>query len=170
MSEPKVYNVLFLCRGNSARSVMAECLLNREGQGRFRAFSAGSHPAGEIHPNTVALLERYNFRTDELRSKSWDAFSGPEAPVMDFVFTVCDSLADGGCPEWPGQPMTAHWAFPDPVVFQGGPAETAAVFADVYKQIATRISIFVNLPIDALDTLGLQERLDAIGETPDNAA
>jgi arsenate reductase len=157
------YNVLFLCTGNSARSVIAECLLNREGQGRFRAFSAGSHPKGEIHPNTEALLRRYNFKTAELRSKSWDEFAQPGAPALDFVFTVCDQLAGEVCPTWPGQPMSAHWGFPDPVAFQGSPAETAAVFAEVFKQIATRISIFVNLPLASLDKLSLQRRLDEIG-------
>ncbi|MEQ9641380.1 MAG: metalloregulator ArsR/SmtB family transcription factor [Alphaproteobacteria bacterium] len=172
MSDSKVYNVLFLCTGNSARSVMAECLLNREGQGRFRAFSAGSHPAGQINPNTEALLARYNFKTDELRSKSWDEFATPESPAMDFVFTVCDSAAAEVCPVWPGQPMSAHWGFPDPAAFEGSAAETAAVFADVFKQISTRISIFVNLPLNALDKLALQKRLDEIGETTstDNAA
>ena len=165
MAADGVYNVLFLCTGNSARSVMAECLLNREGQGRFRAFSAGSHPKGELHPNTVRLLKRYNFKTEALRPKSWDEFARPGAPALDFAFTVCDKAAGEVCPTWPGQPMTAHWGFPDPVAFEGSPAETAAVFAEVFKQIATRISIFVNLPIASLDRLSLQRRLDEIGRT-----
>ena len=159
----KVYNVLFLCTGNSARSVMAECVLNRIGRGRFKAYSAGSHPAGEINPYTLELLKRFNFDTSSLSSKSWDAFAGEGAPELDFVFTVCDNAAGEVCPVWPGQPMTAHWGFPDPVAFQGTPAETGVFFAEVFGQIQRRLEIFVSLPIASLDKLSLQKRLDEIG-------
>lgn len=162
MSE-KVYNVLFLCTGNSARSVMAEAALNRLGQGRFKAHSAGSHPAGEVNPFTLNLLRRLNYSTEALRSKSWDEFAKDDAPVMDFVFTVCDSAAGELCPIWPGQPMSAHWGFPDPAAFEGSDTAKAAVFAEIYGQIERRISIFVNLPIASLDALTLQKRLDEMG-------
>ena len=162
MSE-KIYNVLFLCTGNSARSVMAECALNRHGAGRFRAFSAGSHPAGTVHPCTLDLLKRLNYRTDGLRSKSWDEFSAPGAPAMDFVFTVCDNAAGEVCPVWPGRPTTAHWPFPDPAAFDGPDVEKRALFARVYGMIERRISIFVNLPIASLDRLSLKKRLDEMG-------
>ena len=159
----KVYHVLFLCTGNSARSVMAEAALNRLGQGRFKAFSAGSHPAGEVNPFTINLLKRLNYTTDDLRSKSWDEYAQEDAPHMDFVFTVCDSAAGEVCPIWPGQPMSAHWGFPDPAAYEGDEAAKAAFFAEVYGQIERRISIFVNLPIDSLDELTLQKRLDDMG-------
>ena len=159
----KIYNVLFLCTGNSARSVMAEVVLNREGRGRFRAFSAGSHPTGRVHPYTLDLLRGLNFRTEGLRSKSWDEFAAPGAPQLDFVFTVCDSAAGEVCPIWPGQPMTAHWGFPDPAAFVGSEAEKRAIFADVFRMISRRIGIFVSLPIASLDRLTLQKRLNAMG-------
>jgi arsenate reductase len=159
----KVYNVLFLCRGNSARSIMAEAVLTREGQGKFKAYSAGSAPKGAVHPYTLDLLKRFNHPTGDLRSKDWSEFAAEDAPTMDFVFTVCDSLSGEACPVWPGQPMTAHWGFPDPATAEGREAEIRAIFADVYGQIANRISIFVNLPIDALDRLTLQRRLDDMG-------
>ena len=159
----KVYHVLFLCTGNSARSVMAEAALNRLGQGRFKAFSAGSHPAGEVNPFTINLLKRLNYTTDDLRSKSWDEYAQEDAPHMDFVFTVCDSAAGEVCPIWPGQPMSAHWGFPDPAAFGGSDAAKAAFFSEVYGQIERRISIFVNLPIASLDKLTLQKRLDELG-------
>ena len=159
----KIYRVLFLCTGNSARSVMAECALNRHGRGRFEAHSAGSHPTGRVHPVALALLERYNYPTVELRSKSWDEFAGPDAPPLDFVFTVCDNAAGEVCPIWPGQPMTAHWPFRDPASAQGSEAEIRQVFAEVYGQINNRISIFVSLPFDALDRLSLQTRLKEMG-------
>ena len=162
MSE-KTYNVLFLCTGNSARSVMAEVALNRAGGGRFRAFSAGSHPTGRIHPYTLDLLRGLNFETEGLRSKSWDEFARPGAPALDFVFTVCDNAAGESCPVWPGQPMTAHWGFPDPVAFVGSEAEKRAFFADVFRMIGRRIAIFVSLPIASLDRLSLQRRLDDLG-------
>jgi len=159
----KLYNVLFLCAGNSARSIFAEAILNRLGQGRFRACSAGSRPRGSLHAQTLALLAKYNHPTAALRSKSWDEFAAPGAPQMDFVFTVCDTAAGEVCPVWPGQPMTAHWAVPDPAALDGRPAEVAAAFADAYGRLWNRISIFVSLPIRSLDRLSLQHRLDEIG-------
>ena len=159
----KPYNVLFLCTGNSARSVMAECILNRWGHGRFRAYSAGSQPKGRVHPMTLRLLRDYNYRTDSLRSKSWDEFAKPEAPPLDFVFTVCDSAAEEVCPVWPGQPMTAHWGVEDPAAFVGPEDKTIAFFKRVYGYLDNRIKIFVSLPIASLDRLSLQRRLDAIG-------
>jgi protein-tyrosine-phosphatase len=166
----KVYNVLFLCTGNSARSIMAEAILNREGMGRFRAFSAGSHPTGRVNPYTIDLLRKMNYPTADLRSKDWNEFAGPDAPKLDFVFTVCDRAAGEVCPVWPGQPMTAHWGFPDPAAFVGSEAETRAEFADVFRMIDTRIGIFVSLPIASLDRLSLQKRLDAIGQRAEPAA
>lgn len=162
-SEAKVYNVLFLCTGNSARSIMAEAMLNREGAGRFRAFSAGSHPRGAIDPITREMLARGNYAVDGLRSKSWDEFMLDGAPVLDFVFTVCDSAAAEVCPVWPGQPLTAHWGVPDPVAFEGTAKERHLAFADVYRMLYNRIGIFTSLPIRALDRLTLQRRLDEIG-------
>ena len=158
-----VYNVLFLCTGNSARSIMAECILNREGKGRFRAFSAGSQPRGQIHPFAIELLKKLNHPTAGLRSKDWEEFAAPGAPVMDFVFTVCDSAANEVCPVWPGQPMTAHWGLPDPAAVEGTEAERHLAFADAYRMLLNRISIFTNLPMRSLDRLALQKRLDEIG-------
>ena len=160
----KVYNILFLCTGNSARSIMAEALLNREGKGRFRAFSAGSRPAGEVHPFARQLLEKERHDVEGFRSKSWDEFSGGDGPKFDFVFTVCDNAAAEQCPVWPGQPMTAHWGMPDPAATEGPPAERVA-FADAYRMLRQRIGIFVNLPVQSLDRLTLQRRLDEIGKT-----
>jgi arsenate reductase len=157
------YNVLFLCTGNSARSIMAECLLQREGMGRFRAFSAGSHPTGRVNPLVLALLKRENFATGGLRSKGWEEFAAPGAPALDFVFTVCDDAAGEVCPVWPGQPMTAHWGVPDPATATGSEAERTAFVADVYRMLRNRISIFASLPIAGLDRLALQRRLDEIG-------
>ena len=166
----KTFNVLFLCTGNSARSIMAEAILNRDGMGRFKAFSAGSHPSGTVNPYALDLLKIQNYSTDGLRSKDWSEFAEPGTPQMDFVFTVCDNAAGEVCPVWPGQPMSAHWSFPDPAAFDGSEAEKHALFADVYGQIHNRISIFVNLPIAALDKLTLQERLDEIGgKVPERA-
>lgn len=158
-----VYNVLFLCTGNSARSILAECVLNREGAGRFKGFSAGSHPKGQIHPYALDLLRKLNHPTAGLRSKSWDEFAAPGAPVMDFVFTVCDNAANEICPVWPGQPMSAHWGLPDPVAAEGTEAERRLAFADAYRMLNNRISIFTSLPLRALDKLSLQARLDEIG-------
>jgi len=165
MSEEKVYNVLFLCTGNSARSIMAECALSRHGRGRFQAFSAGSHPKGEIHPMARELLDRFNYNTEHLRSKSWDEFATPEAPPLDFVFTVCDQAAGEVCPIWPGQPMTAHWGVEDPAAFKGPEEKKRRLFRDVYYQLERRIQIFTSLPIRSLDKLTLQRRLDEIGRT-----
>jgi arsenate reductase len=158
-----VHNVLFLCTGNSARSILAECILNREGKGRFRAFSAGSHPKGQVHPLAIELLKTLNHPTAGLRSKSWDEFATADAPRLDFVFTVCDNAANEVCPVWPGQPMTAHWGVPDPATVQGAEAERHFAFADAYRMLSNRISVFASLPIRSLDRLGLQQRLDEIG-------
>jgi arsenate reductase len=160
-----VYNVLFLCTGNSARSIMAEAVLNRAGQGKFRAFSAGSHPKGTIHPYTLDLLRRLHFEVGGLRSKSWSEFATSGAPKLDFVFTVCDNAASEACPVWPGQPMTAHWGVPDPAEATGKEAEVRLVFADTFRMLSNRINIFVSLPMRSLDTLSLQMQLDAIGKT-----
>jgi arsenate reductase (thioredoxin) len=160
-----VFNVLFLCTGNSARSILAECILNREGKGRFRAFSAGSHPKGQVHPFAIELLKKLNHPTAGLRSKSWDEFAAPDAPQLDFVFTVCDNAANEVCPIWPGQPMTAHWGLPDPAVAEGTEAEKHFAFADAYRMLLNRISIFTSLPMKSLDRLSLQKRLDEIGRS-----
>jgi len=168
------YNVLFLCTGNSARSIMAEAILGREGAGKFNAFSAGSHPRGEVHPYAADLLRRANFDVERFRSKSWDEFAVPGAPRLDFVFTLCDEAAAEECPYWPGQPMTAHWGLPDPARATGNEIERRLAFADTFRMLTQRISIFVNLPIASLDRLSLQHRLDAIGRTtaaePDTSA
>jgi arsenate reductase (thioredoxin) len=160
----KIYNVLFLCTGNSARSVMAETLINQWGKGRFRAFSAGSHPAGAINPFTLDLLRLLKLPTAELRSKSWDEFAAPGAPVMDFVFTVCDQAAGEVCPIWPGQPISAHWGFPDPAAFVGPDVEKRALFLDVFRQIENRIKIFAALPLEKLGRLAIQHEVEKIGE------
>jgi protein-tyrosine-phosphatase len=159
------FNVLFLFTGNSARSILAEACLNREGRRRFTAYSAGSHPKGEVHPMAIDLLKRANYDTSGLRSKSWDEFAVPGAPKMDFVFTVCDSAAAEACPVWPGQPMTAHWGVPDPAAVEGTETEKALAFADAYRMLGNRISIFVNLPIASLDRLALQKRVSEIGKS-----
>jgi arsenate reductase (thioredoxin) len=161
------FNVLFLCTGNSARSVFAESILNREGKGVFRAFSAGSHPKGRIHPYTLDLLRKLNYKTDSLRSKSWDEFAEPQSPKMDFVFTVCDDAANEVCPIWPGQPMSAHWGVADPAAAEGSEAERRLAFADAYRMLNNRISVFVSLPLASLDKLSLQRRLKEIGESKD---
>ena len=165
----RVFNVLFLCTGNSARSIMAECLLNRWGSRHFRAFSAGSKPMGEIHPYARDILRNENYDVSQLRSKSWEEFCGPDTPELDFVFTVCDDAANEVCPVWPGQPMSAHWGVPDPARAEGSEAEKRFAFADTMRMLTQRISIFVSLPIDNLDRLALQKHLDEIGigdETP----
>jgi arsenate reductase (thioredoxin) len=167
MTEHRPYNVLFLCTGNSARSVMAEAILQRFGAGKFNAYSAGSMPKGEVHPETLALLRRLNFDVTGFRSKSWDVFAAPDAPKLDFVFTVCDNAAGEICPAWPGQPMTAHWGVPDPAAATGSQVEIARAFANAYGALQNRIAIFVNLPFSGLDRLSLQSRLDAIGRTAD---
>lgn len=165
MSQTPPYNVLFLCTGNSARSIMAETLLNKLGGGRFRAYSAGSRPAGAVNPFTLELLRQDGFPTEDLRSKSWEEFSRPGAPRMDFVFTVCDKAAGETCPVWPGHPITAHWGFEDPVAFQGDDAAKRERFRHVCLQIANRIHLFTALPIDKLDHLKLTEQVRALGET-----
>jgi arsenate reductase (thioredoxin) len=159
----RIYNVLFLCTGNSARSILAESILNREGSGRFKAFSAGSHPKGQVHPYAVELLQRLNHPTADLRSKNWDEFAIVGAPSMDFVFTVCDNAANEICPIWPGQPMTAHWGVPDPAAAEGTEIERRLAFADCYRMLNNRISLFANLPLKALDGLSLQKQIDEIG-------
>jgi arsenate reductase (thioredoxin) len=161
------FNVLFLCTGNSARSIMAEAILGREGARNFRGHSAGSHPKGTIHPAALALLRRMNFDVSRFRSKSWNEFTGADAPKLDFVFTLCDDAAAETCPFWPGQPMTAHWGISDPAAATGSEAEIHLAFADAFRMLTNRISIFVNLPLRSLDQLSLQERLDAIGKTKD---
>jgi arsenate reductase len=168
MTEP--LNVLFLCTGNSARSIIAEAIMNREGGGRFRAYSAGSHPKGEVNPNTLRLLDGLHYQTAEFRSKSWDEFERPGAPKLDFVFTVCDDAAAEVCPIWPGQPMTAHWGMPDPAAVQGSPAEVALAFADAYRMMGNRIAVFMSLPMASLDRMSLQRRLREIGQRREAAA
>ena len=163
MNDQTSYNVLFLCTGNSARSIMAECILNRVGRGKFTAYSAGSMPKGEIHPYAINTLKLNNFITDELRSKDWDEFAQPDLPKLDFVFTLCDSAAEETCPVWPGQPMTAHWGLPDPAAVEGTDPEKAIAFARAFGMLTNRIEIFVSLPISSLDKLTLQARLQEIG-------
>ena len=159
-----VHNVLFLCTGNSARSIFAEAILNRYGKGRFHAFSAGSHPKGRVHTYTLDLLRNLNYPTDGLRSKSWDEFAVPGAPKLDFVFTVCDDAANESCPIWPGQPMTAHWGIPDPAAVEGSEAVKRQAFADACRMMTNRISVFTSLPLSSLDRMALQKQLDAIGK------
>ena len=166
----KVYNVLFLCTGNSARSIMAEAILNRDGQGNFRAFSAGSKPKGQVHPYALDLLRKLHYDVSKARSKSWLEFSQPDSPKLDFVFTVCDNAAAEACPYWPGQPMTAHWGVPDPAAATGNEAEIRFAFADALRMLTNRINIFVSLPLAKLDRLSLQKQLDAIGKTKDAGA
>jgi arsenate reductase len=165
MSE-RVFNVLFLCTGNSARSVMAESILNRIGAGRFRAYSAGSQPKGRVHPETIRLLQSLGHETTVLRSKSWSEFAMPAAPQLDFVFTVCDNAAGESCPMWPGQPMTAHWGVPDPAEARGSAAEVALAFKEAYRMLHQRIGVFASLPLGSLDRLTLQNKLREIGRMP----
>jgi arsenate reductase len=164
------YNVLFLCTGNSARSILAEAILNRESGGKFRGFSAGSHPGGQVSPYALDLLAGMGHPTNGLRSKSWNEFAKPDAPALDFIFTVCDNAAGEVCPIWPGKPMTAHWGVPDPAAFIGGAAETRAVFLETYRMLLRRIGVFVNLPLVSLDRLSLQRRLQAIGKDAEQPA
>jgi arsenate reductase len=163
----KVFNVLFICTGNSARSIMAEAVLNRAGQGRFRAFSAGSHPKGHIHPYAIDILKRLHYDVSGLRSKSWTEFTGADGPALDFAFTLCDDAAAEACPVWPGQPMTAHWGMPDPAAKTGTIAEMHYAFADTMRMLTNRINIFVSLPLKSLDALSLQKQLNAIGKARD---
>jgi arsenate reductase len=153
------YNVLFLCTGNSARSIIAEAILNKVGAGRFRAFSAGSHPRGEVNPHALDMLKRLGFDVAMFRSKPWDEFAAPGAPPLDFVITVCDSAAGEVCPIWPGQPMTAHWGMPDPAAVEGTPSEIALAFADTYRMLNNRLTAFANLKMSGLDRLSLQKKV-----------
>lgn len=160
-----MFNVLILCTGNSARSIFGKCLINRLGRGKFRGYSAGSQPRGVVHPLALYELEQNNYLTDGLRSKDWNEFAAPDAPHMDFVFTVCDKAAAEVCPVWPGQPMTAHWGVEDPVEVEGNDLTKKAAFAKAFRELQNRISIFVSLPFDSLDKLRLQEELNKIGRT-----
>jgi arsenate reductase len=170
MPRKVAYNVLFLCTGNSARSIMAESLLNQWGKGRYHAFSAGSHPKGHVHPLTIELLQRLKLPTAHLRSKDWQEFARPDAPALDFVFTVCDQAAGEVCPVWPGQPITAHWGFPDPAAFEGSEAERRFMFGDVFRQIENRIKIFCALPIERLTRLAIQHEVRQMGRKPSESA
>ena len=163
----QTYNVLFLCTGNSARSIMAEAIINRVGMGRFKGYSAGSHPKGEVHPHALDLLKNLNHDTSFARSKDWNEFAEPDAPRMDFVFTVCDAAASEICPVWPGQPMSAHWGVSDPAAATGSEAEVRLAFSEAYRMLNNRISVFVSLPLASLDRLALQRHLDAIGKRSD---
>jgi arsenate reductase len=158
------YNVLFLCTGNSARSIMAEAIMNRKGAANFTAFSAGSHPTGVVRPEAIHQLEKAKLTTANLRSKSWDEFAVPDAPPLHFVFTVCDKAASEVCPLWPGQPMTAHWGVPDPAAVQGTPAEIERAFAQAFSVLDRRISLFLCLPLATLETFALQREIDNIGK------
>lgn len=161
-----IYNVLFLCTGNSARSILAEAILNQAGKGRFRAFSAGSHPAGAINPFALELLQKHNLPVADLRSKNWDEFAQPGAPAIDFVFTVCDNAAGEACPVWPGTPVTAHWGVEDPAAAQGSDEDKRKAFLTAYTQLHRRIALFLSLPLDKLAKLSLQRELDDIGKLP----
>ena len=160
----RVYNVLFLCTGNSARSIMAEVVLQKLGRGRFNAFSAGSHPTGSVHPLAIETLQRMRFPTEALRSKGWDEFAAPGAPALDFVFTVCDKAAGEVCPAWPGQPMTAHWGVEDPAAFVGPAEKQRELFRNVLVQLSRRIELFLCLPFEKLDRMSLQKQLSDIGK------
>jgi arsenate reductase len=165
MKAGRIYSVLFLCTGNSARSILAESLLNNLGAGKFRAFSAGSFPKGQVHPIALELLERSNLPTENLRSKSWDEFAAPGAPSIDFIFTVCDDAAGEVCPVWPGKPMTAHWGIADPAAVEGTAAEQASAFRTSLKELEHRIELLMSLPLESLDRLTLQAKLREIGES-----
>jgi arsenate reductase (thioredoxin) len=160
---PARYNVLFLCTGNSARSIMAEAIMNRKGMPNFTAYSAGSHPAGFVHPEAIKQLESAHLSTGQLRSKSWDEFAKPDGPQFQFVFTVCDNAAAEICPAWPGQPMTAHWGIPDPAAVKGKPEEIDRAFRSAFAALDRRITLFLCLPLGSLDKFALQKELDDIG-------
>jgi arsenate reductase len=162
----RTYNVLFLCTGNSARSILAESILNKWGKGQFRGYSAGSHPNDRVNPLALELLKQLDFPTDELRSKSWDEFAAPSALHFDFVITVCDNAAGEVCPYWPGQPMTAHWGIPDPAAVEGSEIEKKFAFMQAFNAMETRIKLFLSLPLASIDSLRLKERVDDIGRTP----
>jgi len=165
----RVLNVLFLCTGNSARSIMAEAILNKEGDGKFKAYSAGSMPKGAVHPLSLKVLASYGYPLDGLASKNWGVFAAADAPRMDFVFTVCDNAAGEACPLWPGQPITAHWGIEDPAAVEGSEAERHFAFADTHRMLYQRIGIFTNLPLASLDKLSLQKQLDEIGRSKASA-
>ena len=169
-SAARPFNVLFLCTGNSARSILAEAIMNNVAGDRFHAYSAGSFPKGAVHPMALDLLKSSGLPTEGLRSKSWDEFAAPGAPKMDFVFTVCDSAASEPCPVWPGQPMTAHWGLPDPAAVEGDEVKQRLAFADTYRMLGNRIRVFASLPIRSLDELSLQRRLDEIGRNLPHAS
>lgn len=161
-----IYNVLFLCTGNTARSIMAEALLATVGKGRFRTFSAGSHPAGTVHPLAIEQVRATGYPVDRLRSKSWDEFGAAGAPHMDFIFTVCDQAAGEACPHWPGHPVSAHWGFADPAACGGSEAEQRAMFQNIFRQILARVNVFASLPLPMLEKNAIQAEVDAIGKTP----
>ena len=161
----RIYNVLFLCTGNSARSILAESILRKDGSGRFRAFSAGSQPKGDVHPVALRVLESMNYPTDGLRSKSWEEFAVPDAPVMDFVFTVCDNAAGESCPIWPGQPMTAHWGIEDPAAIEGADIQKEAAFVSAFRFMKNRIVAFTALPLGSIDAMALGTKLRDIGNS-----
>lgn len=161
------YNVLFLCTHNSARSIIAECVMNRLAPGKFKAYSAGSQPSGRVHPFALGLLNGLNYDTSGLRSKSWEEFTAPDAPELDFVFTVCDNAANEVCPVWPGQPMTVHWGVPDPAAVDGSDETKRLAFARAYNQLYNRIQVFTALPVASLDKIALKKELDAIGQQRD---
>lgn len=164
MTTDTTYNALFICTGNSARSILAEGILNEQGQGRFRAYSAGSHPKGDVHPLALATLERLNMPATGYRSKSWDEFTAPGAPVFDFIFTVCDNAASEVCPIWPGKPVSAHWGVPDPAAVEGTEEQQRKAFADVARTLHRRIELFLSLPLQRLDAMSLQRELRDIGK------
>lgn len=169
MSDNHVYNVLFLCTGNSARSILAEALLNSAGKGRFKAYSAGSFPKGDVNPHAIRLLENLKLPTEGLRSKSWDEFAKPGAPALDFIITVCDNAAGEVCPIWPGKPVTAHWGIPDPAAAEGTDAEIAAAFGTAARQMRTRIDLFLSLPLASIDRMTIQSRLREIQDKSSKA-
>lgn len=169
MDTSKPFNVLFLCTGNSARSVIAEALMNKEGQGRFNAYSAGSMPTGKVNPHVRPIVESCGFQLSDFRSKSWDEFAKPGAPPLDFIFTVCDNAAGEVCPIWSGQPMTAHWGVPDPAAVEGSEAEIGAAFSETARLLGNRIRLFLSLPFASLDKMSLQTKLREIGQRADQA-
>ncbi|MDE3148217.1 MAG: arsenate reductase ArsC [Acidobacteriota bacterium] len=162
----KPFNILILCTGNSARSIMGEALFNTLGAGRFRAYSAGSHPAGRVNPFAIEQVRALGYPVENLRSKSWDEFAAPGAPELDFVITVCNKAAGEVCPLWPGRPVTAHWGFPDPAAAEGTDDEKRAVFAQTLRQMRTRVQLFLSLPLDALDRLAIEKKMRNIGQQP----
>lgn len=168
MSAP--YNILFLCTGNSARSILAECIMNRVGAGKFRAYSAGSMPKGQVHPQAIKLLAGLGYETAQLRSKSWDEFAKSDGPQFDFIMTVCDNAAGETCPVWPGKPIQAHWGIPDPAAVEGPDSEVVLAFADAYRMLNNRIELFTALPIESLDRLAMKRGMDEIGQTRDTPA